>query len=104
MKLDGYRIQTHLKNGVGTLFTRNGLNWSNTFPHILYALEQLSAKDAIFDGEIVALDDEGKSNFQKLQNSLKSKNELSLQYFLFDLLYLDGKDLRELPLIERKKC
>lgn len=102
MKLDGYRIQTHLKNGVGTLYTRSGLNWSNTFPHILYALEQLNAKDAIFDGEIVALDDQGKSNFQKLQNSLKSKNDLRLQYFLFDLLYLDGKDLRDLPLIERK--
>ncbi|WPU63848.1 DNA ligase D [Peredibacter starrii] len=103
MKLDGYRIQTHLKNGVGTLYTRNGLDWSNTFPHILYALEQLPAQNAIFDGEIVALDEQGKSNFQKLQNSLKSKNDLSLQYFVFDLLFLDGKDLRDLPLLERKE-
>lgn len=102
MKLDGYRIQTHLNQGVGQLFTRNGLNWSNTFPHILYALEQLPVVNAIFDGEIVALDKEGKTHFQNLQNSLKSKDDLNLQYYLFDLLYLNGKDLRDMPLIERK--
>lgn len=102
MKLDGYRIQTHLNHGVGQLFTRNNLNWSNTFPHILYALEQLPVSNAIFDGEIVALDEEGKTHFQNLQNSLKNKNDLNLQYYLFDLLYLDGKDLRDLPLLERK--
>lgn len=95
-------MQAHIKNGVGHLFTRSGLDWSNAFPHILYSLEQLSIQNAIFDGEIIALDENGKSNFQRLQNSLKSKNDLRLQYYLFDLLYLDGKDLRDLPLLERK--
>lgn len=102
MKLDGYRMQAHIRNGVGHLYTRSGLDWSNTFPHILYSLEQLPIQNAIFDGEIIALDENGKSNFQRLQNSLKSKNDLKLQYYLFDLLYLDGKDLRDLPLLERK--
>ncbi|MES2526959.1 MAG: DNA ligase D [Bdellovibrionota bacterium] len=102
MKFDGYRIQGHLKNGVGTLWTRNGLNWSNSFPHLLHSLEKLSVTNAIFDGEIVALDEEGRSHFQGLQNSLKSKKDNGLVYYIFDIMYLDGKDLRALPLIERK--
>ncbi len=103
MKFDGYRMQGHLKNGIGSLFTRNALNWSNAFPHILHGMEKLPVTNAIFDGEIVALDEEGKSHFQKLQNSLKSKNDNGLVYYIFDILYMDGKDLRDLPLIERKK-
>ncbi len=103
MKFDGYRMQAHLKNGIGTFYTRNALNWSNAFPHLLNGLEALPVKNAIFDGEIVALDEEGKSHFQKLQNSLKSKKDTSLIYYIFDILYLDGKDLRNLPLLERKK-
>src|SRR5690606_18589022 len=102
MKYDGYRIQGHLQNGVGTLYTRNGLNWSNSFPHILNAMEKLAAHDAIFDGEIVALDEEGRSHFQKLQNTLKSKNDKALVYYIFDLLYLNGEDLRSKSLLDRK--
>lgn len=102
MKFDGYRMQTHLQNGIANLFTRNALNWSNKFPHTLNALEALNAKNAILDGEIVALDDEGKSHFQKLQNSIKNKEDKNLRYYIFDLLYLNGRDLRELPLLERK--
>lgn len=103
MKYDGYRIQGHVQNSVGNLFTRNGLNWSNAFPHILDSLEKIEAQDAIFDGEIVALDEEGRSHFQKLQNTLKSKNDKSLIYYIFDLLYLNGEDLRSKSLIERKE-
>lgn len=103
MKYDGYRIQGHLKHGVGTLITRNGLNWSNSFPHILNALEKIKAQEAIFDGEIVALDEDGRSHFQKLQNTLKSKNDRNLVYYIFDLLYLNGEDLRSKPLAKRKE-
>ena len=103
MKYDGYRMQGHLKNGIGRFYTRNSLDWSNTFPHLLNALEQLPVRNAIFDGEIVALDESGKTHFQMLQNSLKSKNDKNLRYYIFDILYLDGKDLRDLPLLERKK-
>lgn len=57
MKFDGYRIQAHLQHGVVRLLTRNGLDWSNSFPHILEALSKLPCEDAILDGEIVALDE-----------------------------------------------
>lgn len=103
MKFDGYRIQAHLKNGIASFYTRNALDWSNSFPHLLHGVEQLSVTNAVFDGEIVALDEEGKSHFQRLQNSLKSKKDLGLMYYIFDILYLNGKDLRDLPLTERKK-
>ena len=102
MKFDGYRIQAHLKNGICSFFTRNALDWSNSFPHLLHGVEQLEVKNAIFDGEIVALSEEGKSDFQGLQNSLKSKKDRGLVYYVFDILYLNGKDLRDLPLSERK--
>jgi bifunctional non-homologous end joining protein LigD len=103
LKYDGYRIQTHLKNQLATFYTRNGLDWSNSFPHLLEAMGKLPVQDAILDGEIVALDAEGKSNFQRLQNSLKSKKDQGLRYYIFDILYLNGRDLRQLPLRERKK-
>lgn len=103
MKYDGYRMQGHLQNGIGIFYTRNALDWSNTFPHLLNAMEKLPVRNAIFDGEIVALDEAGKTHFQMLQNSLKSKNDKHLRYYIFDILYLNGKDLKELPLIERKK-
>lgn len=103
MKFDGYRMQGHVKNNIATFYSRNELDWSNKFPHILNSLEKLPVTNAIFDGEVVALDEKGRSHFQKLQNSLKSKNDTSLRYYVFDILYLDGKDLRKLPLLERKE-
>lgn len=103
MKFDGYRMQGHLKNGIGTFFTRTGLNWSNNYPHLLNAMEQLDVKNAVFDGEIVALDEKGRTNFQMLQNSFKKKNDTQLRYYIFDILYLNGRDLMSLPLIERKE-
>lgn len=102
MKFDGYRMQGHLKNNIARLFTRNGLDWSNSFPHILENLGKIEATNAIFDGEIVALDEEGHSDFQKLQNSLKSKADLGLRYYIFDIMFLNGEDLRGRPLLERK--
>lgn len=103
LKLDGYRMQAHLKDFLASLLTRNGHDWSNKFPHLLGSLEQINQKSAIFDGEIVALDDSGKSHFQYLQNSLKTKDDEELVYFIFDILYLNGKDLRSIPLFERKR-
>lgn len=103
MKFDGYRMQGHLKSGIARLYTRTGLDWSNSFPHILENLGKIKVEDAIFDGEIVALDEEGKSHFQKLQNSLTLKKDEGLRYYIFDILYLNGEDLRARPLIERKE-
>jgi bifunctional non-homologous end joining protein LigD len=103
MKFDGYRMQAHFKNGICTFYTRNENDWSNSFPHLLHGVEHLPVKNAIFDGEIVALDEEGKIQFQRLQNSMKAKKDANLMYYIFDVLYLNGKDLRELPLLERKQ-
>ena len=103
MKYDGYRIQAHLKNKLAHLYTRRCLDWSNSFPHILESVAKISAHDAIFDGEIVALDHEGHSHFQRLQNSLTLKRDQHLLFYVFDLLYLNGKDLRALPLVNRKE-
>lgn len=102
IKYDGYRMQGHVKNNLARLLTRNGLEWSNYFPHILESMGKLEISSAIFDGEIVILDEAGHSHFQKLQNSLKSKNDSALRYYVFDILYLNGEDLRDLPLLERK--
>lgn len=85
------------------LFSRNNLNWSNSFPEVLNALEKLKLQDAILDGELVFLNDQGKADFQKLQNTLKTKKDKKIQYYIFDLLYLNGMDLRDLTLLERKK-
>lgn len=78
------------------------MNWSTKFPTIAKAVGDLPAKTAIIDGEVVWLDDDGSSDFQKLQNSLKAKDSSRLIYYAFDLLFLNGEDCRELPLIDRK--
>jgi bifunctional non-homologous end joining protein LigD len=103
VKFDGYRIQAHLINGVARLFSRNAIDLSNKFPNLLFELEKFPVDDAIFDGEIVALDEKGRSHFQLLQNSIKSKVDKNLRYYIFDLLYLNGFDLRDSPLLERKE-
>lgn len=104
MKYDGYRMQAHIRNGIVHLFTRSGLDWSNLFPFILESLGKLKVDNAILDGEIVALDEEGRSRFQKLQNSLTLKRDNQLQFYMFDLLYHNGEDLRSLTLLERKEA
>lgn len=103
MKFDGYRLQAHIRGGVISLFTRNGHDWTEKFPHIVEALEDLDVNDAILDGEAVVLDKDGKSNFQLLQNSLNSNSDSTIRLFLFDLMYLNGEDLREKKLEERKE-
>ena len=70
---------------------------------LLPEIAKLPADEAIFDGEVVVLDDRGLSHFQLLQNAFKAGHDRELRYCLFDLLYFDGEDLRPLPLIERKE-
>ena len=103
MKYDGYRMQAQVKNGIVNFYTRSGLDWASSFPYIMNALANLNIHNAILDGEVVAMDDKGRTNFQQLQNSLKAKSDKHLRYYIFDLLYLDGEDLRNRPLLERKE-
>ena len=102
-KFDGYRIQAAIKGQNVKLYTRTGNDWTQKFPLIHQALKKRKFKEAVFDGEIIWTDKQGHSDFQKLQNSIKSDDQSQLFYYVFDLLKLDGNDLKSLPLVERKK-
>ena len=102
IKFDGYRIQARLDHGEVRLLTRKGLDWTGKFPNVAAAVAKLPAQTALIDGEIVVEDERGVSNFSMLQVALKEGRRDAFVYYVFDLLHLDGRDLRELPLIERK--
>ena len=102
MKYDGYRVEVAIGGGKARAFTRSGLDWSDRFPGIVEAATKLKVTSALIDGEAVVLDDEGRSRFQALQAALKGAPD-SIDYFAFDLLELNGEDLSQLPLTERKK-
>ncbi|CAN5196419.1 DNA ligase D [soil metagenome] len=101
IKWDGYRAIAEVDHGKVQLYSRNGISFADRFPPIYAALEKLKHK-AVIDGEIVAVDAEGRSRFQLLQNYQKT-GKGHLLYYVFDLLALDGKDLRSLPLTERRQ-
>jgi len=101
IKLDGYRMQLRIENGAATLKTRTGLDWSAKFSGILDAAAGFP--DAIIDGEAVALDKQGAPDFGALQAALSDGKTDNLVFFVFDLMFADGEDLRALPLRERKQ-
>ena len=104
LKLDGYRIQAHIgKGGKIRLFTRSGLEWTHRMPLIVRELGRLKVEDAILDGEVVVLDADGQSSFAKLQAAFEDGASHPLTYFVFDLLHLNGHNLRQEPLAERKQ-
>lgn len=100
-KWDGYRILATLVDGSARLWSRNGNDWTARLPAIARAVEQLDAKAAVLDGELLALGPERES-FNLLQASLSSGDQEPLVYMLFDLLHLDGVALHGQPVIERK--
>lgn len=102
IKYDGYRILSYVENGKVKMFSRNNLDYTKKFSSIANALKQIEQENFVFDGEIVCFDESGKSNFGLLQQNIKSKKE-NFHYVIFDLLALNGEDLRKLPLIERKE-
>ncbi|HET9431763.1 MAG TPA: non-homologous end-joining DNA ligase, partial [Chitinophagaceae bacterium] len=101
LKLDGYRAIAEIRKGKVLLYSRNGLSLSGRFPSIVTALKKIRM-DVVLDGEIVLLNERGKPDFQKLQNYAKN-GELPLLYYVFDLLSLQQRDLKQVPLVERKK-
>ena len=103
LKYDGYRILCRLKDGEATLWTRNGNEWTRKLPSIASAVSGLPVKNAWLDGEVVALLPDGRISFQTLQNAFDAHSDSNLVYYVFDLLYLDGYDLRPSPLLERKR-
>ncbi len=102
IKFDGYRVQLHIANETAKVFTRRGNDWTNRFKKIADDAFLISASSAIIDGEIVVPAADGTTDFSVLQNELKGEST-KIVMVAFDLLYLNGYDLRKLPLIERKQ-
>jgi bifunctional non-homologous end joining protein LigD len=103
LKLDGYRVQTHIdKAGKTRLYTRSGLDWTHRMPAVAREVSKLAVESAILDGEVVVLTPEGQSSFALLQAAFEEGAKHPLTYFVFDLLHLNGHNLRTQPLTERK--
>jgi bifunctional non-homologous end joining protein LigD len=100
IKFDGYRMQLRVADGQASLLTRSGLDWSSRFPAIQSAGAVLEG--GIVDGEIVALDSSGAPDFAALQAAISGGETQDLIFFAFDLLFSGARDLRGLPLSERK--
>ncbi len=107
VKWDGYRVEAVIREDRVELFTRNGNDAAPYFPRLLSPTTWIDAREAIVDGEVVALDDEGRPDFSLLQERISEgrggRATVPLVYQAFDLLYLDGRSLLDVPLEERKR-
>src|ERR1035437_88642 len=101
VKFDGYRVQLHIVNDAIRIFTRRGHDWTNRFKKIAHDAWHLNVKSAIIDGEVIVPAVDGVSDFAVLQRELRGNSD-KLTLYAFDLLYLNGYDLRSAPLVERK--
>ncbi len=102
LKLDGYRAVAETGSRKLLLYSRNGLSLTGKYPVVAKALRKIGV-EAVLDGEIVLLDEQGKPDFQRLQSYAKNGESGSLVYYVFDILSCKKKDLTQLPLLERKK-
>lgn len=110
IKWDGVRALAWVENGTLTLRSRTGVDVTARYPELASLPEACLARQAILDGEIVALDALGRSDFERLQERMHVRapgqnliSQIPVVYFAFDLLYCDGYDLRQAPLLERKQ-
>lgn len=103
IKLDGYRALCRIRDGEVRFFTRSGADWTDRFAALLPDASALSAREAWLDGEVVVLRPDGRSSFGVLQAELSRGAAADIVYFAFDLLYLDGFDLRSATLRDRKR-
>ncbi|MEL7609782.1 MAG: DNA ligase D [Bacillota bacterium] len=105
LKYDGYRILAYIEGNRARLVTRNGSDYTARFPDIAASLTDLAAGRAmVLDGEMAIVDSSGRTDFQALQNHLKHPKGRNPTYIVFDLLALDGEDLRNRSLIDRKEA
>ncbi|QVW25514.1 DNA ligase D [Pseudomonas hormoni] len=102
IKFDGYRIMARIDHGEVKLFTRNGHDWTHKLPKQAEALASLQLESAWLDGEMVVTNEQGVPDFQALQNAFDSGRSGNILYYLFDMPYLNGVDLREVPVEERR--
>lgn len=105
VKYDGYRVLARRRGRSVSLLSRNGLDWTLRLSHVASAVRRLDCRDAVLDGELVALDARGHSSFDRLQRQMSTAGRPEqTALFVFDLLYLDGEDLRNRPLDHRKRA
>jgi bifunctional non-homologous end joining protein LigD len=102
IKWDGYRAVSYLNKGKVEVQSRHNLSFTQKYRAVTDALKNWNV-NAVIDGEIVAMNDKGIASFQQLQNFGNKGDSLYLQYYVFDIIWLDGKDLTSLTLLERKK-
>jgi bifunctional non-homologous end joining protein LigD len=102
VKWDGYRVSIVIDGGKATVRTRRGLDWTHRFKGIAAAAGELSCRNAVIDGEAVVLDAEGHSDYAALIARLDGETRAEVILYAFDLLFLDGRDLRAAPLSERR--
>jgi bifunctional non-homologous end joining protein LigD len=102
IKFDGYRLLARVEGEDIRLFTRNGNDWTAKLPHIARAVRDLGVAEGWIDGEIVIAADDGRTDFQALQNAFDASRTQAIQYYVFDLPYHDGHDFTQVPLVERR--
>lgn len=103
IKFDGYRMMTRIEDGVVQLITRGGHDWSKKLPRLVAELKELALDTAWLDGEIVVLGASGTPDFNALQNAFDRSSADDITYFLFDVPFFEGHDLRQVPLRERRQ-
>ncbi|MDX8454057.1 ATP-dependent DNA ligase [Mesorhizobium sp. VK9D] len=101
VKFDGYRSQTIIDEDGVRIFTRRGLDWTSKYRDLAKAAGELGAESAIVDGEIIVLNNAGVSDFGELRKAI-TRRQHDLYYVAFDLLHLNGHDLRDMPLVDRR--
>jgi bifunctional non-homologous end joining protein LigD len=102
IKWDGYRMVAIIEHSRVNLYSRRGLDWADRMPGIVEALAKLDVRSAVIDGEVVIMDEDGMPDFSAIQADLAAGDAPSATLVAFDLLHLDGEDLRDRPLEERR--
>jgi bifunctional non-homologous end joining protein LigD len=103
IKHNGYRLQAHVREGAVALYTSGSNDWTLRMPTIAASVRALPVNNVILDGELVAVDAKGNAVFYELPSELKVRVKAKLVFYAFDLLYLDGFDLRGADLVDRKR-
>jgi bifunctional non-homologous end joining protein LigD len=102
VKFDGYRLQISKAGSDVTLYSRNGSDWTDRLPRLAAALSSLACSSVVVDAELVAVDDADGIDFAALDTQMRRRQEEGLVVWVFDLIQLDGEDLRALPYVDRK--
>ncbi|WP_350029236.1 DNA ligase D [Caballeronia sp. AZ10_KS36] len=103
IKFDGYRLMCRIDGGRATLITRGGHDWTDRMTALASAIESLPVDSAWLDGEVVVLTESGFPDFNALQNAFDRRSTAQLTFYAFDILFLNGRDLREVPLSHRRE-